>query len=206
MMKANARESKALSRLLGDDHDLLEAVLADEEVTRDVAADVGELLELIAHRREELLAEDPRARPSTCTPTRPRRSAGGCAATSASRSRSRRRPSSGSDEAMPAGVEVERKFLVAARPAGLDDHPSQRDRAGLPRRYTTTASRCARGGGRRSGDAHGQVGPRARAGSRRRWRSTGGRFEGAVAADRGAPRRQDPLPRPARGRPDRRGR
>ena len=59
MMKANARESKALSRLLGDDHDLavLEAVLADEEVTRDVAADVGELLELIAHRRDELLAE-----------------------------------------------------------------------------------------------------------------------------------------------------
>jgi len=36
---------------------VLEAVLADEEVTRDVAADVGELLELIAHRREELLAE-----------------------------------------------------------------------------------------------------------------------------------------------------
>jgi CHAD domain-containing protein len=59
MMKASARESKALSRLLGDDHDLavLEAVLADEEVTRDVAADVGELLELIAHRRGELLAE-----------------------------------------------------------------------------------------------------------------------------------------------------
>jgi len=27
---------------------------------------------------------------------------------------------------MPAGVEVERKFLVAERPAGLDDHPSQR--------------------------------------------------------------------------------
>jgi CHAD domain-containing protein len=59
MMKAHAGESKALSRLLGDDHDLavLEAVLADDEVTRGVAADVGELLELIAHRREELLAE-----------------------------------------------------------------------------------------------------------------------------------------------------
>jgi CHAD domain-containing protein len=59
MMKAHARESKALSRLLGDDHDLavLEALLADEDATRDVAADVGELLELIAHRREELLVE-----------------------------------------------------------------------------------------------------------------------------------------------------
>jgi CHAD domain-containing protein len=59
MMKAHAKESKTLSQLLGDDHDLavLEALLADEEVTRDVAADIGELLEMIAHRREELLAE-----------------------------------------------------------------------------------------------------------------------------------------------------
>jgi CHAD domain-containing protein len=59
MMKAHARESKALSRLLGDDHDVavLKTLLADEEVTEGVAADVDELLELIAHRREELLAE-----------------------------------------------------------------------------------------------------------------------------------------------------
>jgi CHAD domain-containing protein len=60
VMKAEAREAKQLSRLLGDDHDL--AVLAerienDAELTDAPAADGERLHELLAHRRAELLEQ-----------------------------------------------------------------------------------------------------------------------------------------------------
>jgi CHAD domain-containing protein len=58
VIKATADEAKALSQALGDDHDL--AVLAqllvdDPEVTAAPSADRDRLLELIEHRRGELL-------------------------------------------------------------------------------------------------------------------------------------------------------
>jgi CHAD domain-containing protein len=56
IMKAQAKEAKTLSKLLGEDHDL--AVLADLLRTDpELAAHRDELLELIAHRRAELLED-----------------------------------------------------------------------------------------------------------------------------------------------------
>jgi CHAD domain-containing protein len=60
VLSAQAGEAKALSKLLGDDHDL--AVLAellrdDAELTAAVAADRDALLDLIGRRRAELLGE-----------------------------------------------------------------------------------------------------------------------------------------------------
>jgi len=60
VMKATADEAKALSRVLGDDHDL--AVLAqlvadDRDLTGEPSADRDRLLELIDRRRGELLEQ-----------------------------------------------------------------------------------------------------------------------------------------------------
>lgn len=60
VLKAQAGEAKTLSQLLGDDHDLAmlaEALAGDSAVTAAVAADGDALLELIEHRREELLSD-----------------------------------------------------------------------------------------------------------------------------------------------------
>ena len=60
VLKAQADEAKALSQLLGEDHDLamLAAALGgDSEITAAVAADRDALLELVARRRQELLAD-----------------------------------------------------------------------------------------------------------------------------------------------------
>jgi len=58
VLKAQSAEAKALSKLLGDDHDLhaLTALVADPEgPARRVAADTDELLPLLESRRAELL-------------------------------------------------------------------------------------------------------------------------------------------------------
>jgi CHAD domain-containing protein len=60
VMKAVADEAKALSKVLGDDHDLAvlgELLAGDRKLTADAAADVDKVLELIEQRRAELLEE-----------------------------------------------------------------------------------------------------------------------------------------------------
>jgi CHAD domain-containing protein len=60
VLKAQAAEAKTLSQLLGDEHDLAvlaETVERDPELTSAAAADRDAILELIAHRRQALLAE-----------------------------------------------------------------------------------------------------------------------------------------------------
>src|SRR5829696_8218835 len=60
VMKASAHEAKALSQVLGDDHDLVvlgELLAAEAELTAETTADRDRLLELIEDRRGELLDE-----------------------------------------------------------------------------------------------------------------------------------------------------
>jgi CHAD domain-containing protein len=60
VMKATADEAKALSRVLGDDHDLstlAQVLVEDGELTAEPSADRDRLLELVEQRRAELLEQ-----------------------------------------------------------------------------------------------------------------------------------------------------
>ena len=184
-MKAQAKEAKKLSKLLGEDHDL--AVLADATPRLT--------------RSGELHAADRQA------PRRAARSA------RAARAAHLRRAPEGVRAPLPAlrgpgrglmGLEVERKFVLAERPDGLDGHPARRIEQG----YLAIDPAGAEVRVRRK-DAKTlmtvKIRDRARArrgGDRDRRRA----LRAAVAADRGAAGGQDALPRPARRRPDGRGR
>ena len=148
VMKAQAKEAKKLSKLLGEDHDL--AVLAEH---------VDDARAPRADRRA------------------PRRAARASRATLGRRIYAERpkafarRARRYVDLAAACAMEVERKYLLAARPDGLDGHESGAPRAGLPR-ARPGRRRGPRAPQGRQAHADGQDRRRASPAARRRSRST----------------------------------